>query len=143
MQLAKIRILIADDHVLVRSTIRALLNSQPDMEVVAAAANGKEAINLAKACEPDIVVMDISMPELDGIRAIEKIRSLQLPLKVVILSLYANVALVQQARNRGAKGFVAKQNAAEQLPEAIRRIQKGGLFFNSSLPGATQPVTTP
>ncbi len=131
MKFQKIRILIADDHALVRLSIRALLNSQPDMEVVASAVDGEEAVNLAEVHEPDVIVMDIAMPELDGIRATEKILSADHSSKIVVLSLHADRVLVQQALNKGAKGFVSKQRASDQLPQAVRAVHSGGKFFNS------------
>lgn len=133
MKLPKIRILIADDHALVRFSIRALLNSQPDMEVVASAVDGKDAVNLAEAHEPDVIVMDIAMPEMDGIRATEKIISHDHSSKIVVLSLHADSVLIKQAFNKGAKGFVSKQKASDQLPQAVRTVHNGGRFFNASI----------
>lgn len=129
MSLPKIRVLIADDHALVRFSIRALLNSQPDMEVVASAVDGEDAVFLAETIEPDVIVMDITMPEMDGIHATEKIRALDPTSKIVILSLHADGALVRQAKDKGANGFVSKQNASDQLPEAVRTVYGGGRFF--------------
>lgn len=123
----KIRILVADDHQLVRKSIVALLNREPDMEVVGTAVNGREAVEIAQNTAPDIVVMDISMPELDGIRAAGEIQRLGLPAKVIILSMHHNTALVKQARKNGVANYIMKQQANDQLVPAIRTTFKASV----------------
>jgi DNA-binding NarL/FixJ family response regulator len=135
---SKIRVLIADDHALVRSSIKALLENQFDMKVVATAVNGKEAVRLAEVHHPDVIVMDITMPELDGIHATEEISSLDLSSQVVILSIHADAAIVQQALNKGAAGVVTKQRASDDLPAAVRSVHSGKRFFSASIPGLFQ-----
>lgn len=116
-----------------RSSIQALLESQSDIEVVATAADGQEAFTLAKTHLPDVIIMDISMPVLDGIRATEKIHSLDLPTHIVILSLHTDVTVVRQALSKGASGIVTKQKASDDLPEAIRTVHRGQRFFSPSI----------
>lgn len=120
-----IKILIADDHKLVLKSLTALLNREPDMQVVGTAVNGREAVELAKEIEPDIIVMDVSMPELDGIRATYEIQSLDLTSQVIILSMHYNSTLVQQARKHGASGYVLKQKATSELIPSIRAAHDG------------------
>jgi len=121
----KTRILIVDDHAIMRKSIQALLESQPDMEVVGTAANGREAIELAQAYEPDVIVMDISMPILDGMAAAAQIKSLGLSPRVLLLSMHHNAILVQQARKNGVIGYIIKQQANRDLIPAVRAARAG------------------
>jgi DNA-binding NarL/FixJ family response regulator len=140
---SKIRIIIADDHQLVRASLHALLSSQLDMEVVAVAPNGREAVKLAKAHQPDVIVMDVVMPELDGISATEKILALNLRPRpqIVVLSFHNEVAIAERALKKGAAGFVSKQRASDDLPRAIRLVQNGKRFLgvNHSTKQPTKP----
>lgn len=122
-----IRILVADDHEIVRKSIKAMLAKEPDMEVVATAVNGQEVIQLAQSIVPDVIVMDVSMPELDGIRAAEMIKNLGNPADIIMLSMHHSSALVQQARKSGAAGYILKQQANRDLIPAIRAAHKGQL----------------
>lgn len=115
-----IRILVVDDHDIVRKSIVALLTRVPDMEVVGTAVNGREAIQSAQEKTPDVIVMDFSMPELDGIRAAREILDSGLPTQIIMLSMHHSSALVQQARKNGAFDFVVKQHAGRDLIPAIR-----------------------
>ena len=101
-----ITVVVADDHYLVRQGVRALLDNAAGIQVVGEAENGEQAVQLVQELQPDVVVMDISMPEMDGIRATERIRSLQNHTRVVILSMYANIDLVEQALKKGATGYL-------------------------------------
>ena len=121
------RILVADDHDIVRKSIAALITSQPDMEVVATAENGCQAVNLAQEVRPDVIVMDITMPELDGIRAAGKIRELNIPALIIILSMNFNTTLVEQARKNGAIAYIQKPEASRKLLPAIRAASSGDL----------------
>ena len=129
----KIRVLVADDHTLVRRGIRALLEHADGIEVVGEAENGQEALALVKRLQPDVVVMDISMPELDGIKATEQIHALGISTHVVILSMYANVDLVKQALQNGASGYVLKRSATEELLQAVRTAQAGKIYLSALL----------
>lgn len=124
-----IRILVVDDHAIVRQSIVALLAREPDMQVVGTAVNGREAIQLAQTTQPDVIVMDVSMPELDGIRAAGEINALSLPAHIIMLSMHHNNVLVQQARQNGAAGYILKQEANSSLIPAIRAAFAGALSF--------------
>jgi DNA-binding NarL/FixJ family response regulator len=137
--MSAIRILIADDHALVRESIRAILASQGDMEIVATAGDGNEAVQLAMAHQPDVVVMDISMPSMDGLHATELIHRAQEETSIIILSMHVNAALVQQALRMGARGYVLKRRATDELPEAIRAAVQGQVFLSSAIPPSYLP----
>ena len=123
----KIRILVVDDHQVVRNTIVAMLAREPGLEVVGTAENGREAVRLAQATVPDVIVMDVSMPEVDGIRAAGEIKAAGVPTKIIMLSMHYNSALVQQARLNGASGYIVKQQANTDLIPAIRAASAGQL----------------
>lgn len=130
----KTRVLVVDDHSLVRRSIQALIDSQADMMVVGTAVDGLEAVSQAEALRPAVVVMDISMPGLDGIHATARIVDAQLPTQVIILSMNSNAVLVRQALKCGAKGYILKQYAADELPQAIRDVARGNTFFSPAIP---------
>jgi len=134
-----IRILIADDHALVRESIRAILANQGDMEIIATAGDGSEAVQLALTHQPDVVVMDISMPSMDGLHATELIHRAQEDTNIVILSMHVNAALVQQALRMGARGYVLKRRATEELPDAIRAAVHGEVFLSPAIPPSYLP----
>jgi DNA-binding NarL/FixJ family response regulator len=137
--MSAIRILIADDHALVRESIRAILAGQEDMEIVGTAGDGNEAVQLAMTHQPDVVVMDISMPSMDGLHATELIHRAQQEINIVILSMHVNAALVQQALRMGARGYVLKRRATDELPEAIRAAVQGQVFLSPAIPPAYLP----
>ena len=129
---AKIRILLADDHQVLRSGLRALLNMEPDFDVVGEASNGVEAVKLAETLRPDIIVMDVSMPEMDGLKAAEEIQSLGLKSKIVILTVHADEQYLFQTLKAGASGFVHKSSADSELIDAIRTANRGDVFLYPS-----------
>ncbi len=134
-----IRVLIADDHALVRESVKAILANEGDIEIVATAGDGQEAVELFKSHHPDVVVMDISMPKMDGIHATELISKHEEPAGIVILSMHVNGALVQQALRMGARGYVLKRQATDELPKAIRAAYKGQTFLSSAIPPTFLP----
>ncbi len=134
-----IRVLIVDDHALVRESVRAILVNETDMEIVATASDGQEAVELSESHHPDVVVMDISMPNMDGIHATELIQRNESSVRIVILSMHVNAALVQQALRMGARGYVLKRRATDELPEAIRAAYHGELFLSPSIPQSFLP----
>lgn len=136
--MSAIRILIADDHALVRESIRAILANQGDMEIIGTAGDGSEAVQLALAHRPDVVVMDISMPSMDGLHATELIHRAQ-DTNIVILSMHVNAALVQQALRMGARGYVLKRRATEELPDAIRAAMQGEVYLSPAIPPSFLP----
>lgn len=125
----KIRILLADDHQVLRAGLRALLNLEPDFEVVAEASDGKSAVRLAETHRPDVIVMDISMPEMDGLKAAQEINELGLPSKIVILTVHADEDYLFQTLKAGASGYVHKSSADRELIDAIRTVNRGEVFL--------------
>jgi two-component system, NarL family, response regulator NreC len=123
----RIRVLIADDHDIVRRSISALLKREDDLEVVGTAANGREAVRLAEETHPDVIILDVVMPELDGIRAAGEIHKSNSSTSIIILSMHYSTALVQQARESGASGYVLKQEATSNLIPAVRAAHEGRL----------------
>lgn len=128
----KIRVLLADDHAVLRSGLRALLDREPDMQVVGEAANGRQAVELAQTLKPDVIVMDISMPEMDGLTAAKAIDGLKLPCHIVILTVHAEEAYLFQTLQVGASGYVLKSSADRELIDAIRAAQRGEVFLYPS-----------
>lgn len=131
-----INVLIAEDHHLVRQGIRALLEKAGDIKVIAEARDGQEAVELADQLSPDVIVMDLAMPRLNGNQATERICSLHLPCQVVILSMYSDEALVKQALRSGAKGYLLKQSVTEELLLAVRAAYRGETFLSSAVSGS-------
>lgn len=123
------RIIVADDHHLVRQGIRSLLEKEGDIEVVAEAENGYEAVELSQQLEPDVLVMDINMPRLSGIQAAERIRDLGLATQIVILSMHSDEPLVRQALRHGVRGYLLKRSIMEELMLAVRTASRGELYL--------------
>ena len=128
----KIRVLLADDHTVLRSGLRALLNQEPDMAVVGEAVNGREAIEMAQALKPDVIVLDISMPEIDGMEAVQRIQRLGLPTHVVMLTMHAEDRYLFETLRTGASGYVLKSSSDKDLTEAIRTVHRGDVFLYPS-----------
>src|SRR6185369_14668162 len=129
----KIRVVLADDHNVVRQGLRMLLSAQEDIEVVGEAENGRQAVQLTKRLLPDIVVLDVAMPLLNGLEATRQIMRDVPQCKVLILSSYSDDEYVQQLTAEGAAGYLLKQTAATDLLKAIREAQKGNAFFSPSI----------
>ncbi len=130
-----IRVLIAEDHHLVRQGIRALLEKAEDIEVVGEAKDGQEAVEMAEHLNPNVVVMDLAMPRMNGNLATERIRALRLDCQVVILSMYSDETLVRQALRSGAKGYLLKHSVTEELLLAVRAACRGETFLSSAVSG--------
>jgi len=124
-----IRILLADDHVIVRDGLRALLDKQPDMAVVAEAADGRDCVRLAEEHAPDIVIMDIAMPNMNGIEATRRITASQPRTAVVILSMHQDESYVLRSLKAGAKGYLLKDSLRSDVIEAIRAVLQGRSFL--------------
>ncbi len=125
--------MLVDDHPVVRQGLSALLKNQPDMEVVEEADNGLTAVVLAQETQPDVVVMDVSMPRLNGAEATRQICQTVPSAKVLILSSYCDVELVEHLLQAGAAGYVTKDSAAELLAAAIRAVHRGNGFFSPGI----------
>src|SRR6266487_6357346 len=129
----KITVLLADDHTLVRQGFRALLEAEPDIAIVAEAETGRQAVQLTRKLRPDVVVMDIAMPLLNGLEATRQIRKDFSDTKVLILSAHSDDAYAEQATEVGAAGFLLKQTSSHNLATAIREVQKGNTFFSPAI----------
>jgi DNA-binding NarL/FixJ family response regulator len=134
-----IRVILADDHHLVRQGIRSLLEKAGDIEILAEAENGQEAVKLAERLAPDVLVMDIAMPRLNGIQAAEQIRSLGLATQVVILSMYSDETVVRQALRAGVRGYLLKRSVVEELLLALRAAMHGEIYLS---PAVSQMMMT-
>jgi DNA-binding NarL/FixJ family response regulator len=128
-----IRILLVDDHPLVRQSIRALLKKAADMEVVGEAQDGQDAIKQIKNLHPDIIIMDVSMPRLDGISATKRILDEDGATRILILSMHANESLAQQALQIGARGYLLKRSLSEELIPALRQVRQGKIVLSQDL----------
>lgn len=128
-----IRVLIADDHHLVRDGIRGLLDKAGDIEVVGEASDGQEAVELVLELQPEVLVLDIGMPRLNGSQAAERIRALDLPTRIVILSMYSDDSIVRQALRSGADGYLLKQSVTEELHLAIRSAVRGETYLSPAV----------
>jgi DNA-binding NarL/FixJ family response regulator len=126
------RILLADDHPILRAGLRTLLDAQPDMHVVGEAGDGAEAIERAKELRPDIIIMDIAMPKMDGLEAMRRIRDLGLPCKMLALTMHAEAEYLFKVLEDGGSGYVLKQGVDSDLFEAIRTVMAGNVFLYPS-----------
>jgi DNA-binding NarL/FixJ family response regulator len=126
----KIRILLADDHSLVRKGLRLLLERAPDLEVAGEAADGREAVRLAETLEPDIIIMDIAMPQWNGIDATAQIVKQNPRIGVIILSMHSDESYLMRALTAGAKGYLLKDSAEEDLLRAVQAVAQGRPFFS-------------
>ena len=131
----KLHILLADDHMVVREGLKSLINAQPDMEVVAEAENGKEALKSAVELAPDVVVMDISMPEMNGAEATGRMRRECPNVKIIALTIFEDTGYLRQLLKAGASGYVLKRAAADELVQAIRTCAAGGSYIDPTLAG--------
>jgi len=129
----KLRILLAEDHETVREGIKLLVNAQADMEVVGEASNGQIAVEQAQALAPDIIVMDISMPELNGLKATKKLRKVCPNVKVLTLTRHTDDGYLQQLISAGANGYVLKQSAPTELINAIRTVAADNSYLDPIL----------
>jgi two-component system response regulator NreC len=130
---SQIRILLADDHTVMRSGLRLLLERQPNLTVVAEAADGREAVAMAAAEEPDVVVMDIAMPHLNGVEAARQIVARNPHTAVAILSMHSDESYVIRSLKAGARAYLLKDSAEADLIEAIHAIRAGKSFFSPAV----------
>src|SRR5512145_1871915 len=141
-----IRVLIAEDHLMVRAGIRALLEKAGDIYVLGEASNGQEAIEMAEQFKPDVLIMDIMMPRLNGIQAAENVRNLKLPTQIRLLSMYSDEGFVHQALQWGVKGYVLKSSISDELLWAVRAVASGKTYLSNPIAeivveGATHPYS--
>jgi len=129
----KIRVLLCDDHTLFRAGLKSLLNNEPELEVVGEAQDGQEGVDKAKELRPDVVLMDISMPNLNGFEATRQLVQAYKNMKVLILTMYDEEDLIICCLEAGASGYVLKDAPAEQLVYAIREAYKGGKYLSPNV----------
>jgi len=130
---SKIRILVADDHGIVRKGLRFLLDRQPDMEVVAEACEGREAVRLSQEMSPNVVILDVAMPQLNGIDAAAQIIKNNPSTSVVMLSMYADESYLVRALSVGAKGYLLKESAEADIVKAVQVVAQGRPFFSPQI----------
>lgn len=136
MQTKKTRILLADDHSVVRRGFRLILSSQPDMEVAGEATNGREAVDAAETLQPDVVVMDVSMPELNGIEATRRIADVSPRTRVLALSMHKDSVYVREILRAGARGYLLKDGSDADLVNAVRAIARGEGYLSPAVSDA-------
>lgn len=129
----KITVLLADDHTMVRQGLKVLLEAEGDIEIVGEAENGRQAVQMSKKFLPDVVVIDIAMPLLNGLEATRQITKEVPSTKVLILSSYSDDEYVEQLTDAGSAGYLIKQTAANDLLKAIREAKKGNAFFSPTI----------
>lgn len=127
------KLILADDHHLIRQGLRSLLEKSDDINIIAEAENGQEAVTLTERLKPDVLVMDIAMPRLNGIQAAEQIRGLGLKTQVVILSMHFDETLVRQALRSGVRGYLLKNSVVEELLLAIRAAGRGEIYLSPAI----------
>jgi DNA-binding NarL/FixJ family response regulator len=138
-----IHVLIAEDHLMVREGIRALLEKAGDIHVMGEASNGQEAIEMTEALKPDVLIMDIMMPRMNGIQAAENIRELKLSTYILLLSMYSDEGFVHQALQYGVKGYVLKSSVSDELLQAVRIVAGGKTYFSGSISEIVESATNP
>jgi DNA-binding NarL/FixJ family response regulator len=129
----KITVLLVDDHTIVREGFRKMFEMEPDLEVVGEAQDGRQAVALAVQLCPDVILMDIAMPRLNGLEATRQLIKLLPATKVLILSAHSDDAYVTHATDSGAAGFLLKRSSGQDVGRAIRTVHKGKMFFNPSI----------
>lgn len=127
------RILIVDDHPMVRDGLSTMLQRQPDFEVVGEAGNGKEGVEQAEQLKPDLILMDLRMPEMDGVEAMRQIRAQQPEIEFLVLTTFDTDEYIFDAVEVGAKGFLLKDTSRDELFNAVRTVSKGNSYFQSDI----------
>jgi two-component system, NarL family, response regulator NreC len=129
----KLKVLIADDHGVVRKGLRLLLEQYPDIEVAGEAANGREVVKLATELSPNIILMDIAMPLLNGIDAAEQVRKVNGEIGIIMLTMHADESYLLRALNAGVKGYLLKESAEDDLLRAVKAVAQGKPFFSPAI----------
>jgi two-component system, NarL family, response regulator NreC len=134
-KIVAIQVLLVDDHAVLRDALRFLLEAQGDIGVVGSAANGRDAVREVRRLQPDVVVMDIAMPDLSGVEATRQIREIRPATRVLILSMYSTTEHVRQALRAGAQGYLLKKSAGSEVADAVRLIHGGGSYLSPEIAG--------
>ncbi len=129
----QIRIALVDDHKLVRNGIKSLLEQEHDIEIVAEGSNGFEALDIVKNIKPDLLIIDVRMPEMNGIEAVTKMQSLDSSTKVIVLSMHDSEDYIIQSIKAGAKGYLLKDTDKKEFIKAIRTVNSGGKYFSGDI----------
>src|SRR5438132_1593840 len=132
----RIRILLADDHAVVRQGFKMILDAQPDMEIVGEAGNGREAVELAAQLRPDVVIMDVAMPELNGIEAARRMVDAMPHLRILALSMHKDSVYVREILRAGARGYLLKDSVAADLVAAVRAVAGGQSWLSPAVSNA-------
>jgi DNA-binding NarL/FixJ family response regulator len=145
---AKIRVVVADDHPVVREGIMANVNPQPDMAVIAEARDGTEAVAVIKSESPDIVLLDLRMPGMDGLDVVAQVRTMKLQSKVIIMTTFQSDEDVHRSIKAGARGYLLKDSSREEILDAIRRVNLGETYLPARIvqkmaEGLRKPVLSP
>ncbi len=143
-----IKILLADDHTIVRQGLKLILSSQPDLQVVGEAANGREAVELAQKLRPDVVLLDVAMPELNGIEATRRMMETNPRVRILVLSMHKEAVYVREILKAGARGYLLKDVIDTELLNAVRSVARGDGYISPAVSGALlsdyrQNVTDP
>jgi two-component system, NarL family, response regulator NreC len=129
----KLKVLIADDHGVVRKGLRLLLEEYSELDVVGEAANGRDVVKLASDLSPNVILMDVAMPLLNGIEAAEQIRKVNSEIGIIMLTMHADESYVLRALNAGVKGYLLKESAEEDLLRAVKAVSQGKPFFSPAI----------
>ncbi len=135
MDAQKLRIVLADDHAVIREGLRALINAQPDMEVIGEAGDGRIAWQKAAQLKPDLIIMDFTMPDMNGAQATERLKRDHPQIKILALTAHENRGFLQQLLQAGASGYLLKRAASEELIRAIRTVVTGATYLDSEMAG--------
>lgn len=128
-----IEVVLADDHAIVRQGLGAVISQEPDIKVISEASNGKEVVEIARKKCPDVFIIDITMPVLNGLEASNQIIQMNPKNKIIILSMHDNRVFIEKALSFGIKGYVLKDSAADEIIQAIRVVNKGGYFLSPKI----------
>ena len=131
-----IKVLLADDHTIVRQGLKLILSSHPDLEVVGEAANGREVIDLAEKLKPDVILMDVAMPELNGIEATRRLHQISPRIKVLVLSMHKEAVYVREILKAGARGYILKDAIDTELVNAIQSVARGDGYISPAISGS-------
>jgi DNA-binding NarL/FixJ family response regulator len=131
--LSNVKVLLADDHGIVRKGLRFVLESEPDMVVVAEASNGREAVRLCEQYQPEIAIVDIAMPQLNGIEAVSQIRKASPATQAMVLSMHSDETYILRALSAGAKGYILKDAVEDEILPAVRSVLKGKSYFSPAI----------
>lgn len=129
----KIRVLLADDHAMMRDGLQALLSAAPDIEVIGSVGNGRDAVNRAIVLKPDVVIMDVTMPDMNGIEAADQLHKKHPEIRIIMLSMHSSSEHVYHALSAGASGYLLKESSGEEIVTAVHTVHAGRTYMSSAL----------